>query len=308
MSVLLNLMIKIVLMVGLGWGLKKRKVINDELQKGISNLLMTAVLPFNIIASSCQELTKESLYGTIFVAVFSIIYYIGTLLVMTVMSRHLRLTDKCKKLMITMAVFANTGFIGFPLVEELFGASALIYAVIYNMFYQVFFYTYGMYLLSSDGKVSVADIFRAPVTIASFLALVVFLGQIPIPEVILDTCSTVGAMTVPLSMIVIGCTLADMKLVEVMKDKYGYLISGLRLVAFPMVALVMLKALGVSGTVAGICVLITGLPSGSLNVIVAQQQESEPDFAARAVVQSMVYMVVSLPVLVWVMECFFRVT
>ena len=50
--------------------------------------------------------------------------------------------------------------------------------------------------------------------------------------------------------------------------------------------------------------LITGLPSGSLNVIVAQQQESEPDFAARAVVQSMVYMVVSLPVLVWAMECF----
>lgn len=302
MGVLINLMIKILLMVGLGFLLKKTDVINDELQKGISNLLVTAVLPLNIIASSCQELTKESIHGTVFAAVFAFLYYIGTLLIMKLYSKHLQLNENCRKLMITMAVFANTGFIGFPLVEEMFGSQNMIYAVIYNMFYQIFFYTYGMYLLSKDGTVNIWAIFKAPVTIASFLSLVIFLGQIPLPEVVVSTFTSIGAMTVPLSMFVIGCSIADIKLVEVIKDKYSYLISVLRLLVFPALAFLILKMAGVRGTVAGICVLITALPSGSLNVIVAQQQDSEPEFAARAVVQSMVFMIVSLPLVFWAIQ------
>lgn len=299
MSTLINLMIKIILLVSLGWGLKKAGVINDELQKGISSLLMTAVLPLNILASSCQELTKEYINGTVLTVIFSVIYYVGTIVIMTILSKPMHVNEKQKKLIITMSVFANTGFIGFPLVEEMFGSSCMIYAVIYNLFYNLFFYTYGVYLLSNDGKANVKMVLKTPVTVSSFLAVVIFWGQIPLPEVVISTFSTVGAMTVPLSMIIIGCTLADMRLIEVLKDKQAYLVSALRLVVFPAVAFVVFKLLGVSGNVAGICVLITALPSGSLNVIVAQQQDCEPEFAGRAVVQSMVFMVVTLVGVFW---------
>lgn len=302
MSVLVNLMIKIMLMVGLGIGLKKKGVITEELQKGLSNLLMTAVLPLNIIASSRQEQTGSFLRGTIFVAVFAFLYYIGAIIVMTLLTKKMKLNQKCKNLMVTMAVFANTGFIGFPLVEELFGNSSIIYAVIYNLFYNLFFYTYGMSLLSSDGKANLKEILKMPVTIASFVSILFFLGQVHLPEAVQSTCQTVGAMTVPLSMIVIGCTIADIKLIEVMKDRYAYINTVLRLLVFPAISILVLKLLGYSGTVAGLCVLITGLPSGTLNVIVAQQQDCEPEFAAKPVVQSMVFMIVALPVLFWMIR------
>lgn len=302
MSVLINLMIKIILMVGFGIVLKKKGVITEELQKGLSNLLMTAVLPMNIIASSRQELTENSLKGTIFVAVFVFMYYIGAIVVMTLLTKKMNLNRKRKNLMVTMAVFANTGFIGFPLVEELFGNASIIYAVIYNLFYNLFFYTYGMYLLSNDGKTNLKGILKMPVTIASFISILFFLGQVELPIAVHSTFLTVGAMTVPLSMMVIGCTIADIKLVEVMTDRYAYINTVLRLLVFPAISILLLKGLGCSGTVAGLCVLITGLPSGSLNVIVAQQQDCEPEFAAKTVVQSMVFMIVALPVLFWLVK------
>lgn len=302
MNVLVSLMIKISLMVGLGYLLKKTHVIDDGLQKGISNLLVTAVLPLNIVVSSCQELTEESLHGAFFATVFSLVYYIAALIFMTLFSKRLNLSENRQNLIVTMAVFANTGFIGFPLVEEMFGNQNLIYAVIYNMFYQIFFYTYGMYLLSSDKKVNLGAILKAPVTIASFLSLILFLGQIPLPEVLKSTFSSIGSMTVPLSMLVIGCSIADIKLIEVVKDRYSYLISALRLLIFPVISILIMKLIGAGSTVAGICVLITGLPSGSLNVIVAQQQDSEPEFAARAVVQSMLFMLISLPIMFWAVQ------
>lgn len=302
MNVLVNLMIKIILMVGLGLLLKKTKVITAELQKGISNLLVTAVLPLNIIASSKQELTQKSLNGTIFVAVFAFIYYIASIVVLKIATKRMKLTDKGKNLMLTMCVFANVGFMGFPLVEEMYGNSSIIYAVIFNLFYQIFFYTYGMYLLSTDGKSNILTIFKTPVTISSFLCVVLFLAQVSLPDVVQSTFTTVGSMTVPLSMIIIGCSIADMKLMDVIKDKYSYFVSVMRLIIFPLAAYVILKVFHLSGDIAGLCLLLSGLPSGSLNVIVAQQQDCEPELAAKAVVQSMIYMVISLPILFWLVQ------
>jgi len=302
MSVLINLMLKIMLMVGLGVLLKKKGVLNNDLEKGISNLLVTAILPLNIIASSNQELTKESMNGTMFVVAFAFIYYIGAIAIMYLLSRKMNVKQSCRNLMITMGVFANTGFIGFPLVEEIFGTSSIIYAVIYNLFYNIFFYTYGMYLLCGKGKAKVTDILKKPVTIASFLAIILFLGQISLPYAVQSTFSSIGAMTVPLSMFVIGCSIAEIKWSEVLCNAYSYIVSIMRLVIFPLIAYGILKGLHISGTVAGICILITGLPSGSLNVIVAKQEDCEPEFAARAVVQSMIFMVISLPLLFWLIK------
>lgn len=299
MHTLWNLMIKIVLMVFLGWVLKKKRVINEELQKGITELLMTAVLPLSMIAGSCQKLTTESVKGTVLTVVFSFLYYVSILVIMRLLTKPMKVDEKKKRLIVTMTAFANTGFIGFPLVEEMFGASCMIYAVIYNLFYNLFFYTYGMYLLDKEGKSDLKMLFKTPVTVSSFLAILIFLGQIPLPKVIISTFTTVGDMTVPLSMIVIGCTLADMHLIEVLKDKYAFLVSGLRLLVLPALALGVFKVLGISGAAAGCCVLLTALPVGSLNVIVAQKNDCEPEFAGRTVVQSMVFMVVTLIGVFW---------
>ena len=166
------------------------------------------------------------------------------------------------------------------------------------MFYQLFFFTYGTNLLSNEGKFNLNSIFKSPVTLSSFIAVAIYLSPYRFPKFIGESLSTVGGMMVPLSIIIIGCTLVDITPKEILKDKYSYFVSLLRLIIFPVGIIGLLLLIGIKGEVAVVIAVLTGLPSGSLNVILAEQHNCNPQYAARTVIQSMVLMIVSLPIVI----------
>ncbi len=59
-----------------------------------------------------------------------------------------------------LAVFANVGFIGFPLMGEMLGNVGTLYTVAYNMAYQLFFFSYGLLILKKNGKLSLKGLFN----------------------------------------------------------------------------------------------------------------------------------------------------
>lgn len=298
-SSLFTILGKILLMVLFGFMLKKLDIINDEFQKGLSKLLLNAILPVSILSSSSNLFSKELSKGLIITAVSCLVYYVSTLIITHVISRSFKTDTATKKIFITMSVFANVGFIGFPISSELFGNHGMLYAVIYNMFYQMFFFTYGISLLSNEEKFNISSIFKSPVSLSSFAAIIIYLSPYRFPKFISESLGSVGGMMVPLSMIIIGCTLVNMKPVEILKDKYSYLVSLLRLVIFPLLIIGILLLTHIKGEVAVVIAVLTGLPSGSLNVILAEQYNCNPKYAARTVIQSMVLMVVIIPFIIF---------
>ena len=111
-----------------------------------------------------------------------------------------------------------------------------------------------------------------------------------------DTLSTLGNMVVPLSMLLIGCSLVQVRLGQILLDPYSYFISALRLAVFPLIVLGALCLIpGVPNLVALTCCLAACLPSASLCVVFAQQYNCEPAYASRAVVQGMLLMIGTVP-------------
>lgn len=298
LSTLFQILGKIFLMVLFGFILKKVGIISNEFQKGLSNLLLNAILPVSILSSSSNTFSTELSKGLLITAAACLIYYVFTLIFTHLITGVLDTDKKTKKIFITMSVFANVGFIGFPLANELYGNNGMLYAVIYNMFYQLFFFTYGTNLLSNEGKFNLNSIFKSPVTLSSFIAVAIYLSPYRFPKFIGESLSTVGGMMVPLSIIIIGCTLVDITPKEILKDKYSYFVSLLRLIIFPVGIIGLLLLIGIKGEVAVVIAVLTGLPSGSLNVILAEQHNCNPQYAARTVIQSMVLMIVSLPIVI----------
>lgn len=313
-EMLLNLVGKIALLVLFGFMLKKLGIITDEFQKSLSNLLLKAILPLSILSSANIKFSKELSLGMTKVAIIAGAYYIIAIIAMTFLSKYLKMSTVTSKIFITMSVFANTAFIGFPLVEAIYGSSGILYAVVYNIFYQLLFFTYGINLISQNkingnGKSKskgIMSIFKNPITNCSFISIAIFLSPFRFPEFIHSTFSTVGSMTFPLSMIIIGCSLVGMKQSEILKDKYSYIVSAMRLIVFPLIMLVVLRLLNVPTMISAICVIITALPSGSLNVILAEQYDCNPKFAARTVVQSMLLMSISLPLIIILTNILFK--
>lgn len=298
-TLLLHLLIKVFLLIVLGYFLKKRNGISEEFEDGLSNLLMKVIMPFSVLGSSNTELSAHLLKNIGFICILAFFYYLFTLLILKWASKRLHAPEQKKTIFIMMSVFANTGFLGFPIMTELYGSEGLLYAVIYNLFYQLFFFTYGTYLVSGDKKLDVKGIVKNPVNLSLVAAIALLLLQIPIPAALSDTFASLAGMMVPISMILIGCSLAKVSLLTIFEDRTSYYVSFLRLLLFPLLMLGVTMALGLEKPICIAATLMTALPSGSLNVIIAKQYHCEPDYAARTVVQCMIFSIFTIPLMIY---------
>ena len=119
---------KIFVFLALGFVLNKTKVIDGSAEKALSKVLLTAVLPFMILNSSQHTYSSEAVTGMVTCAAFGVCYYALTLILMRLSLKKANMLEDEKRIMVTCTVFANTGFVGFPLMEALFGAYGLLLA------------------------------------------------------------------------------------------------------------------------------------------------------------------------------------
>ncbi|MBR3142286.1 MAG: AEC family transporter [Clostridiales bacterium] len=300
---------KIFIFLLLGFALNKSKVIGSSGEKALSDILLKAVLPFMIINSSQHTYSTDAVNGMITCAAFAIGYYALSLIVLRLSLKKVNILEDEKRIMITCTVFANTGFVGFPLMEALYGSYGLLLAAIYNLCYNLFFYTYAVYLFSRKPRFAVLDMFKSAVSVASVVAIVMFIIPWRMPGFIADTFKLIGDMTVPMSMMVMGSMLASVNIKKLLTDKKAYVVSALRLIVLPALALgsVVLASnwITMMPETKSVIVLMCALPCGSLNVIFAENYDVAPHFSARTVSLSMVFMLVTIMFWTWVVNTVF---
>ena len=282
---------KIFVFLALGFVLNKTKVIDGQAEKALSKILLTAVLPFMILNSSQHTYSTEAVNGMVTCAAFGIGYYALTLIVMRLSLKKAKMTEDERRIMVTCTAFANTGFVGFPLMEALFGNYGLLLAAVYNLCYNLFFF------------------FKNPVSVASILAIVLFVIPWRMPSFLSETFKLIGDMTVPMSMMVMGSMLAGVKIKKLVTDKKAYIVSALRLIVFPAVVMGVIIAfslfLPMESDTKSVIVLMCALPCGSMNVIYSENHDVAPHFCARTVSLSMIFMLVTLMFWAWAVKAVF---
>lgn len=298
----LKLMIEIFIMVLVGFLMKKRKLIDDDFQIKLSALLTRAILPLSVLATGNKESSPDVASGLLLSGIIATSYYILALLVSMFLARLLKLPDGKRPVFTTSAVFANTAFIGYPIAGALFGYQGVLYAVVYNLLYQIFCFTLGVRILAGGQKTQWKTLFTDPLTLSSLLSILLFISPFRFPEELFAGLQTIGSMSVPLSMLIIGCSLAGMNFKEIWKDGHAYIVSALRLLVFPLAMFFILQFIGVSGTAAAVCVVLTALPPGALNVILAERHGADVHFATTTVIQGMVFMFPGLLVILYFLQ------
>jgi predicted permease len=181
-GVLVNLLIKIFILTIFGYALKKWKIITQELQEGLNSLLLKAILPVSVFMSSQNEYSMDAVNNMMITAVVALAYYIIALLIATLVSKKLSISMDGKKVFITMSVFANVAFIGYPIMQELYGNEGVLLAVVYNIFFQLIFFTYGISLLSGKKQMKLHMLYKNPVVLSSLLSVILFIFKIKIPK------------------------------------------------------------------------------------------------------------------------------
>ena len=242
----------IIVMISIGYILKKRHWFHHTFSENVSKLITNVALPCSIFYSVLKYLNMEALKEVsnrlIFTFASVIIGYVAAFLVI----KLVKMREGRRGVFYNAVVNANTIFIGLPLNMALFGEAASKYYLMYYITNTVSIWTLGYMLLTSDPMENSGDAkggfdlkkLLSPPLIAFVIAFAVLLSGIRVITPIVETTKYLGSVVTPLALLYIGIVLADAGLHSIRFDLDTNLALLGRFVFSSVVMIVLLKIAG----------------------------------------------------------------
>ena len=305
MSALVSITLKIFVLMSAGFFAAHFKLMDEAVKNGLSEMLIYIFLPANLFVSSQTEFSISQMMGIGYTIVFTLAYYAVVISLCYFGSRPF-FEKKTKSGMFALLIaFANTGFIGMSIIRETVAGSCLLYAAVYNCIFDVVYFSVGVMLLQRDReKGFISAIVKNVIIWIAIAAIILYVIPYRFPAVLTETVDVLGACMLPVSMMIIGGELYTIKLKEVLSDKVAFFTSFLRMIFVPGITLAVLSVLHLEKTLAMTMVLLTAMPSGSLNVIVGRKYGADVKYAATTVMQNTLIMLLVLPVFIYLCQRF----
>ncbi len=285
------------LLVLVGFAAVKSGAVKAELKSGLSDLLVNIVLPAIIINSYLTEYDpgiSANLAVTLAASTAAMLLSIG---ISTLVCSRVKSADA--PLMRFAMSFCNPGYMGFPLISALFGSEGLLYASVFNTMYNLIFWTVGVSQLEPEktghSLRDVADVLKKPTIIATVIGLVIYFGQIPIPDVIAEPIELLGNMSTPLAMFITGMVMAGSSFETTVRDWHMWLAVGMRLLVIPALTLGLCWLVGMNGIVGTVVVLLAACPCASITSVFAVRYHYDEALGAGMVVISTLASIGTLP-------------
>ena len=206
-------------------------------------------------------------------------------------------SDKVNPVMRFTAIFSNCGYMGLPMMKALYGDDGVFYGSFYIVVFHIILWTIGIRIFSGEGG-GWKKVLLNPAVIAVYLGMAVFVLQLPVPEVVVGSVKAIGDMTMPLAMLIIGAVLSTAKLNEVFTDPKVYLTSFVRLIAMPLLALVLTRVAGLPAMPSAVLVTAVAMPAAANITIFAEMFEKDSIFASKCVSVSTLLSILTAPLII----------
>jgi predicted permease len=296
-SIIINQVFVLFLTIGVGAFARKAGIITAEVNKKLSELLLNIVSPFMIISSFSIGYSNEMLLNAAIVFFVAIIVHITSAIIVTFV--FIKFKNEEKKVYRYAVVFSNCGFMGYPVLESLFGKNGIFLGSIYVVVFTIFIWTYGIMLFkgSKDLK-TMSKALLNPGIISVLIGMVIFVLQIKLPVPVNKTFEMIGSMNTPIAMLIIGYLLAGVDFRNVFKGKGIYLAIAMKLVLIPAVVLLILRLFKLSGEALSVCTVLAAMPVAANTAIFAELYDADAPLASRCVAISTLLSIFTLPVVI----------
>ena len=292
--------------VGVGFLCKKLKVISNQMNLDVGNLLVYVSMPAMIITSlSSFEYSPKMMSNSGKILIISFSMYCLFIILSYILPRIVAVKDKVFDLFQFVIVFGNTGFLGFPVAYSIFGKEGLFYMAVCDICYSIFVWTFGVMVLSrhkSGGKTSMKQSMLTmvkqcsnPNIIAIIIGFIVFAASVKLPAIIAMPLSLLSSLTTPLAMIFIGSMLSDIPFMEIICDWKVIFICSQRLLLLPVIVFSLLTLLGRQGFILSVPVLYAAMPAASSTPIMAQKYGNDGHLASKLVFVSTMLSMLTIP-------------
>ncbi|MFW5736460.1 MAG: AEC family transporter [Halanaerobium sp.] len=296
-QVVITQIISLFLLIAVGYFLRRNKHLDKKETGAISKLLLDLIIPAMLISSLQIDITAKMLGDFTDLFLYWIAFYLMLIGLAALISKLFPISTDKKIVLKFFLIFGNVGYMGLPVIDVIFPENGIFFGSIGVVVFNIFLWTYGanLFLRGNDKKkISLRDIFNNGV-IAIIIGLFLMLTGIKLPDSIMTAVDMLAEATFPLSMLVIGSGLAQIKISGIFKDLNIIAYSTLKLLIIPAAALVILNYFRIDDPIRTILVLQIAMPAAANGVIFAERYEGNYVFAAECLFLSTLMAALSIP-------------
>lgn len=298
MSKIISQMIILFLMIMVGYITGKAKVFTQESNKVMSRVVIYVANPALILNTVTSGQIVGTKLHTIYIILIGVAYFIVMPILSMLVIKLIPFFKAEKNVYQAMLVFSNLGFMGIPVVNAIYGPSAVFYIGIFIIPFNLLVFTYGVILVSGE-TIKNIDLKKVinPVSVASIITLILYFGSIKTPYVFNETVSMLGNITTPLAMVTIGSNLALVPTKEVFLDWKMYLFAVIKMLVLPVLVFLIFFAVIEDKMLLGVLVVITGMPTASNVTLLCNEFDSDGALVAKGTFIGTVVSLISIPIL-----------
>lgn len=292
-------MCKLLAAMAVGFFMTRKQILNADTNKRLSSLIIKVTCPL-LIVSSAGTVGAGSEADVLLLLLAGAVTYLVLPLLSVLLVKPLRVDKDCEGTYRCMLMLSNCTLMGYPVVEAIFGSHAIFYTSIFHFGFNILFFAYGTFLIDRDAGVASKFEPRRLLNsglIAGVLALAIYFFKLDLPELISVPMSFLGGITTPLSMIVIGGSIAGSSIKD-FGDRRLYLVTVFRLLVVPALAFLAMRLVTDNSELIGIVTITMGMPIAALVAMGSSAYEKQGRTASVAVVFTTLCSMVTIPIMI----------
>jgi len=262
-EIVLHQAIMMFILILVGAGCFKLKLLSKETVSQISGLVLKVVNPIVILMAYQKEYRPELVQNLGRTFIVSVIAYI---IAMTVSYLCIRNKEGRETVIERFScIYSNCGFMGIPLVMAMFGYDGVFYLTAFLTVFNALVWSHGVMQMSGEKSLkSLGKVLRSPAIIAIITGMILFFARIELPAVIAETLEEIGSLNTPLAMIVAGATIIQTDLLKVFQKPRVFYICFLKLLIIPVLAILVFKLIPFDKTVEMTVLAAIAAPSAAI--------------------------------------------
>ena len=308
--VVLQQMVIIFILIGVGMLLYRRNMLSEATSKQISGIIINVTNPALLICSAFEDGPKVSLGGlSIALAAYAAVFVI--LIALSFLIPYiLGVPKKLHYAYQMLTIFGNVGFIGIPLASAVLGSESLIFVSIFNLLFNLLIYTLGMSMLEKAASLQAAEGEISPAgrhtsgrlqklvnagTISAAVTILCYLGDFQVPVILSSTLTYMGRATTLLSMLVLGVSVAQMAPKDIFSHPKLYVFTLLRQILVPIGCVLLMRVLIDNKLILNTMLLMVAVPAANMPLMFAKQMDMETESISQGIILTTVLSLVTVP-------------
>lgn len=288
--------------VAVGFCAGRLKLVGPDFNRSLSRLILNFTAPAMVVHSVIGAEHVLSRREVLSLTLIALLSYALLLALAQVLPRLLRIPKAEQGLWKFMTIFSNVSFMGFPVVQAIYGPEAVFFAAIFQIPFNLLCFTYGARLIAGDrmGPLRIRQFF-SPMVISTAVAYVLYLCNWQAPTPLVQLFNFPGQITSPGAMIILGVSLSAMPLKSLFTDWRVYVLSFFKLLLLPAAVFFALRGMVENTLILGVTVVMMAMPVATNTNMLVAQYDGDQHTAARGVFLSTLLSVGSIPLLMWLL-------